>query len=374
MNIRLPFFAFFLAVSFIMNAQNNSAQEQIKNEISDTITATSMLTSKKPEPQQSDSNELAQIRQNTEDTAKHTKKDGFDIWGIIISALAFITAGITLFFTIRTYKSQRQTQKNTTPVFTKEKQYEVLTSFAVSLIEELIEAGVVKLKMCNDPSSGIPSNLLFPEYFIDSSELHLELFYDDNREKYIEKNSVDQLFNLTTYIKVSDLKSEIDSFNKAKETLSQQIINHSADLETIKKEYDEYVFESILSLLVSIANICDDIFDSIPDSKIRKLIIHYVYIIKLTMCVHEYNGGVRGHLVDYNTNFEELKKVYFENINGVDELFANAMKYWNYLYEDYYFPYALPKMKNLDMKGFIDFVKIIIAAEYKKDNIICVNY
>lgn len=362
MNIRLPFFAFFLAVSFIMNAQNNSAQVQIKNEISDTITATSMLTSKKPEPQQSDSNELAQIRQNTEDTAKHTKKDGFDICGIIISFLAFITAGITLFYAYRTYKSQKQTQKNTTPLFTKDRQYEVLCSIAHTLIDIYIEAGVVKVKIgINDETNKekksnftkIPSEMLFPSQFIDSNELHLELFYE-NREKVIStsnktnKNSKITMFDSSDYLLISTLKSMIDGYNNVRKILTQQVLEQNVDYRVLIEEYDASVIRQIPLILKQIQRVTEKSFSDKED--IRNQIVKYV-------CYRKYNYR-NDNLGQRSVTEDDINSYKIHALSKFHMLFPAL---WFDLYKGFDVPQSF-----IENGG--DVPEVLLAEEYKKTN------
>lgn len=53
------------------------------------------------------------IKENTEKTALHTEKGSYEYVSISISILAFLVAGITLYFSVKTYRSQKKTELNT---------------------------------------------------------------------------------------------------------------------------------------------------------------------------------------------------------------------------------------------------------------------
>ena len=65
------------------------------------------------EQNQKDSNTMELIRENTYQTARHTEKGRIDYITFGISIFAGFIAFVTLYFSIRTYLSQKKTEKNT---------------------------------------------------------------------------------------------------------------------------------------------------------------------------------------------------------------------------------------------------------------------
>lgn len=73
---------------------------------------------------QSDS-AIKAIRYNTQTTAENTTKGGFDYLTLTISLLAFFIACITLYYSIKTYRSQKKTESNTTKFSAKQERIEL---------------------------------------------------------------------------------------------------------------------------------------------------------------------------------------------------------------------------------------------------------
>lgn len=318
-----------------------------------------------------DDGAIIQIKQNTKETARNTKKGGYEVLTVVVSAFALIVALITLYFSRKTFKSQKITQQNTTPIFTKDKQFEVLSSIAKSLLDNLFEAGATKLKIQNSTNNSIPSELLYLNKHIDSSELHLELFYDNKEEFDINPESnvhITQLLVPSSYTRMSNLKNSIDSYNNRCSNFSKQIQEKSIDIEDIKKEYDYYILRNIIELLALTAEVAKHIY---PDKKndIKTQIIQYVYVRMVW-----YIEDVTGHQVGGKTKFDKEKKEMTKDINGINMIFNGLENMWTRLFGNYRFVYALPMFEDLKIEDFIDFVKIDIAGEYRNSNTPSLKY
>ena len=327
--------------------------------------STLTIVGKQQETIRYDDGAITQIKQNTKETAKNTKKGGYEILTVVVSALALIVALITLYFSRKTFKSQKITQQNTTPIFTKDKQFDVLSSIAKSLLDNLLEAGATKLKIQNSTHNSIPSELLYLNKHIDSSELHLELFYDNKEELDINLESnihITQLLVPSNFSRMSNLKNCIDSYNNRCNIFSKQIQEKAIDIEDIKKEYDYYILRNIIELLALTAEVAEHIY---PNKKndIKTQIIQYVYFRMVW-----YIENVTGHQVGDKTNFDKEKKEMTKDINGINTIFNGFDNMWTRLLGNYRFAYALPMFENLKIEDFIDFVKIDIAGKYRNSN------
>lgn len=287
MRIKVIYSIFLLALSLTLSAnetlQNDSTNSQIvpqankvvTNSISNNPDEINVVPSpNENQSQQSDNNDISEIRKYTKETANNTEKGGYDIGGIILSALAFITALVTLIFTIRTYKSQKQTQKNTTKVFTREKQYEVLVSISEKIIDNYIEAGTIKLYTSLMKLPVFPSNMLFTSQYIDFEELHLELFYD----LYEEDESATYTYRFSGYSRMSKLKNGIQHYNNIIKTISNQLQEKRIDYDMIKREYNHYVFDTLINLLCQISAISNEYLKD-DDKRIdmRKNMVYYIW-------------------------------------------------------------------------------------------------
>lgn len=220
-----------------------------------------------------------QIERNTKDTALNTKKGEYEVMTIILSGLAFIIAGITLFYTYQTFKSQKKTQENTTPVFTREKQHEVFKALSERVIENYLKAGVVRVKM--ETNSGIvPTELFFPSFQLNSEELHMELFYDakDDISKTNEEKDVVFMYECSEYAMVSNLKSAIDQYNDMRKIIISQIQQQKLDFNIIMQEYDSYIIKSIITIIKLLTNTSNKIYKEKED--LRCHIVRYFWARK----------------------------------------------------------------------------------------------
>ena len=308
---------------------------------------------------------MTQIGKNTKDTADNTRKGGYEILTIVISSLAFLTAFITLIISRLTYKSQEQTRKNTTPVFTKEKQYEVLISIAESLMDQIFHAYVIKYNLKRSDKSSIPSGLLFDPIYIDTSELHLELFYEEKGDMWIETSKAYSMGGKTKYAKLSSLKHEIDSFNKGYEIITQQVQDNILDIETIKHEYYVYVVRGLLCLLGSVAYVTDAIFNKKVD--VITHIIQYVYHEMIMKAC----GGLQISTFDgvSTISFEEIKledvkKEMFEKMPDIKKLFNGEKDVWDSFFfnRNSTFDFEISNLKRIDMNTdeFMGYVMICV--------------
>lgn len=299
-----------------------------------------------------------------ESFAKSLSLNVWDWWAVTIAICSLVIASLSFIVARRTLSSQRKTEKNTLPLFTKEKQYEVLFSMTESLIENLIQAAVIKLKWNNTELNKIPSEILFFSNPIDSRELHLELFYDDPNKNLEEKDYLKMMVFPSSYEEVSTLRSGIDTYNKILLTIAHQVQDQILDIETIKQEYDYYVISQNLQLLKQVAEVLDKTFKK--EENIRTHIIQYIYI-RMALYVPD----VRGLLIDQDIDFERIMKEMFEGIEGINDLFEDVKELWTDLFKDYYIPYALPKQKDVRLDTILGFLKICTVGalnhSYKKN-------
>lgn len=314
--------------------------------------------------QQTGTNYLAKIRQNTEDTAKNTEKGKYEFWTIFLSALAFITAGVTLVFTICTYKSQKKTQENTTPVFKPEKQFEVLVSITNDLLDCLFEAYAVLYRINHSKSGYIPSELLFPLCHIDSTEIHLELFYNDKKQLY-NPSALDCLLNPTNYSKVSHLKDKIEILNEECKTIARQIQEKKYDIETIKQEYSYYLIQQdIFNVLESV----EEVLESVYATSMKEYIVKSIFIkmlVKHELITENLNNDSQKHIEfvkQFEDNYTNIKENLLRGFPGIDEVIDRTEEKWKEVFKDFDLSKAIPTLKKFNIDEYLDFVKLMVVG------------
>lgn len=177
-------------------------------------------------------NDISEIRNNTKETAKNTKKDWHDNLGIVLSALAFITAGITLIFTVRTYKSQKKTQRNTIPKANKKIQRYLLNNLIIRLFDGHMQLTALWYLLNEKEYHYYPSEQILRKTKLPSDTIFTYLFYteDDEKEKNIDKNQVD-------YRTVQGFSEKLDDYNMSIEELEMHLKEKNTPQELLYLEF-----------------------------------------------------------------------------------------------------------------------------------------
>lgn len=383
MKIKVLFAAFFLVLSITLSAnetlQSDSTKSQNVPQANKVVTDSKSNNPDKnkvaPSPnenktQQSDNNDISEIRKYTKETANNTEKGGYEWLTIIISSFAFIVAFITFIFTRRTYiisrktlKSQEATRKNTTPIFTIDKQYEALESIAEKVINNYIENGVFKMQTIVNPNE-YPSEMKYSSQFIDSSELHLELFYKPSNEN-------DPSFD-TPYSIMLDLKNNIKNYNGFVEILLCQLQEHVVDFDIIKKEYFHHAnmkLEDLLQQISCIINYNDkEYFKNRID--IREHMAHYIWYKSEDLVL--YWDKAESHFQKNMNQFKENNEIY-ELLNN---MLLETKEYFDGLFKNFDFSKPKCTIKTLSSERLAICIVNAIIKEYdkRKPNVLLLKY
>ena len=220
---------------------------------------------------------MTQINDNTRKTAVNTEKDNYYYLSVIISVMAFVTAIVTLYYTFRT-------ARNTTPVFTKEKQYEVLVTMCQRIINEYIKGQAFCEIVLDKPNSFIYSEYSeydYPKRQISESEIHLECFY----EKEIKK---DLFFasGQTAYSDISEIKDEIRNYNRGLELMSKRINDGSINYDDKIGDICSLITFPLIRLLSSIISFTQKYYNSRRHNDIRDHICVYLLCLK-DICIKD---------------------------------------------------------------------------------------
>lgn len=171
---------------------------------------------------------MVAIQKNTELTADHTQKDNYDYLAVAISVLAFIVAGITLYYTIRTYRSQKKTEANTTPSINRDIQRYLLLEQLTNIYDIYVYLFALFFYLRKHQHKAIPS-----EHFWNSIEVKLEQFHES-------------LFynNIEEWKKFSFLKDAHRTIDNDLKILRASIENREATGEDNEREFGHLIDEA----------------------------------------------------------------------------------------------------------------------------------
>lgn len=155
------------------------------------------------------------ISNNTLETALHTEKGFYEYIAIGISLLAFLTAIITLYYSIKTYRSQKQTEENTNPTITKQNQLEILYCIVDKIIDNIPKsiAIVVRLSLSDNKAYVYDGDIISQR--IPLADFHLEPFYGTNKD-FSQVNFIER----SKFGKLSELKEALSQYNENLERIN----------------------------------------------------------------------------------------------------------------------------------------------------------
>lgn len=245
---------------------------------------------------------------------------GLDVWdwiAVIVSFCSFVIAVMSYVIARSTLKSQRQTEKNTMPIITKERQYEVFKSIENQILSNYIYALAIILIM-DDESSGYsysPLKLLYSK--INTSEIHLELFYDTKSYDSMMSNLSFQ----SPYMHLYKFRSSLESYNQTLTIIGEHTMNPQIDNKIIMREVDDFVLDKSLELLCDLSDCVFNLYNKKADIR---------------------NGIVNDLIIFYKEKFDILKINYLDNFLYEDEIdmlrkhYINKKK-WVALFDKYDF-------------------------------------
>lgn len=273
------------------------------------------------------------------------------ILAICVSILALVTAIVTLIFTIKTFKSQKNTEENTAYIFTHEKQFEAFENMANSLINGFYNALAIKnsLQKCN--GNVISSALLFPIAYIDPNEIHLELFFKNRSDTSSDDNA-------TNYTVLRELMDAIVSYNVMCDVISHQVQNHVASRNDLEKLYDTIIGKTF-DLLGFLVDATKSIFDKGNDRLKYKEELQYYMIIRIFVRMKvEYNLEGRAFHFGFDQQLEDLMKINANEIKVVDQLVEDTKEMWEQILGDYNYSKTRLFGKHFSLEVIMKFLKL----------------
>lgn len=251
-----------------------------------------------------------------ENFAKFFYLDHWDWFALTIAIFSLCVAYLSFRIASRTLESQRKTERNTSPLFTKENQLETLEYIAKSIVSSYILAKALSLSLKQIKDNTLVSELLIPDLKIQSEEIHLELFYGCDVKSHISNASI--------YSVLSNLKDTIKLFNEKCDIIGKHLASQDIKISTKIKEFDVIV-NNIKSIIVDFRGammLMDDFYPSMQQ---------YYVSMKIE----------KGFLsAAYEKGYDRKKYDYFVNIETIEKessILSEDIKMWEhviYLYFD----------------------------------------
>lgn len=299
--------------------------------------------------QSNDSNSdytMRQIKNNTWQTANNTQKDSYYYLSVVISIMGLSVSCITLFYTFFTYKSQMQTQKNTTPILTSDNQYEAFVSIGQNLIDNYLDALVMRTKLIKSKPTEYISDINFLYQKIDTESIHVELFHS------AMPSEGTFFINDSLYLKINKIKHSIDVYNHYYDIIAKHCCDKSIKKDVIFDELDNFISNYILHILIEMTEFCKEAF--IRKTDLREHLVSYIWFRKNIHTLIESDNRLNQN--DYDL---EMANIISEAINV--ELFE-------LLFEDFDFSSVL-KDEVLNVNSVIMLLIVATMGDYKHNNL-----
>lgn len=241
------------------------------------------------------------ISNNTLETALHTEKGFYEYIAIGISLLAFLTAIITLYYSIKTYRSQKQTEKNTNPTVTRQNQLEILYCIVDKIIDNMAKsiAIVVRLSLSENKTYIYGGDIISQR--VPLTDFHLEPFYGTNKD-FSQINFIEH----SKFGKMSELKEALSQYNENLERVSLTLKDRNLSLLFKKDFFISSILKKQVKLLHEIVDTVDNVFSDEFYVDIRDEIVKYPHLKGLLLTCRDANTGFKA---------EHIKEEYLDIIN-----------------------------------------------------------
>lgn len=133
------------------------------------------------------------IQENTHMTAEHTEKGSYEYITLSISIFAFFIALASLYYAVKTYRSQKQTEKNTS-LWNMRDERRVLQKLCIHAIDSL--AKLLTIERFVVTKSQYPAETLFHDMLFDVSSLHTSMYIADSDDRNTLYELADWVNNL----------------------------------------------------------------------------------------------------------------------------------------------------------------------------------
>jgi hypothetical protein len=160
-----------------------------------------------------------------EDFAQNWHLTTWDWLAFIIAILSFMVAGVSMIIAVKTLRSQRKTEENTTPIMTFQIQEFLLERLYVSLFD-----GYIRLKALSDVLARMdfeayPLSDRVEDSVLPIDDIHCELYYRDKEN----------------YHKLRGLRDKVELYNRRLASFSRNLSSPSIVAASLKDELSELI-------------------------------------------------------------------------------------------------------------------------------------
>lgn len=240
---------------------------------------------------------------------------------LYVSFITYKVSMKTLDVTKETLRSQKQTEQNTTPIFSNDSQALVLSRIATQLVDNFCCLSALK-NFVTDNTQGHPVPRLFSAMSVNCSSIHLELAYakpqyfhdlsllQTSLENY---NSILNSIQIVLSKKVSDRRLIVNELQLSRQ-LSLDLFNDicslfnledSINFYRIKEPLEKMMYAKLspfsVNMLIDLINRNDD------TDRLRSFIPNKALFNEISTSVKEFSGDIRKFIPDLFLSEEELK-------------------------------------------------------------------
>lgn len=147
-------------------------------------------------------------------------KYGLDTWDYF-TLLTFIISLIALVVASKTLRSQKRTQKNTTPLMSSEIQEELLMEILSYAYRNIIQIYSLCILLLRNDFKDVPEESLIRGLSLPIDYIHEELFYSDGNKFY----------------RINSLKNQIENYNLYVASVSDHLYENGLSYENINRMY-----------------------------------------------------------------------------------------------------------------------------------------
>ena len=152
------------------------------------------------------------------------EKYGLSTWdwvALIITILSFLIAVLSLIIATKTLSSQKQTQKNTTPIMSLAIQETLLMEVIVNAYNTIVELYSLHILMSRNGYKLYPEESLLQSFCLPSDYIHEELFYSDENK----------------YGRIHQLKSVMENYNRYVKSIANHLYERGLEGNEVERMF-----------------------------------------------------------------------------------------------------------------------------------------
>ena len=165
------------------------------------------------------------LYQSSSDIVKHfAERWGFNIWdwsAVLIALFSFLLAICSFWVALKTLRSQKQTQKNTTPIMSLSIQESLLMETIAYAYQTIIQMYALSVLLSRKKHKLIPEESVIQGFCLPIDYIHEELFYEDENK----------------FGRIHYLKNSIEGYNRYIKSVSTHVYEYGLNAQKVERMY-----------------------------------------------------------------------------------------------------------------------------------------